>query len=66
MSPLGVVVLEGEDKGLPEARRLLGKLWDGRSDICWPSGLEVKGGEDRGLSQTHLSGWLLFRFVNGV
>lgn len=33
MSPLGVVVLEGEDKGLPEARRLPGKLWDGRSDI---------------------------------
>lgn len=41
MSPLvGVAVLEGKT-GLSEARELLGKLWDGRSGTCRPSGLEV-------------------------
>lgn len=41
MSPLvGVAVLEGKT-GLSEARESLGKLWDGRSGTCRPSGLEV-------------------------
>lgn len=41
-SLVGVAVLEREDKGFLEARKLQGKLQDERSDI-WAHGLEVTG-----------------------
>lgn len=36
LSPFGVAVLEGEDKEFLKARKLLGRLWDGRSGTCQP------------------------------
>lgn len=48
----GVAVLEGEDKGFLEVRKLLCKLGDGRSGICRPSGLEVTGSRQRPESET--------------
>lgn len=51
-SVVGVAVPEGEDKGSLEARTLLGKLPDGRSDICWPGGLEVPGRGQRPEPET--------------
>ena len=51
-SLVGVAVLEGEDKGFLEARKLLGKLRDGRSDTCWLCGLEATGRGQRPESET--------------
>ena len=63
-SLVGVAVLEVEYKDFLEAK-LLGKLEDGRSVICWPTGLGVTGRGQRPELETS-EGWLLFWFVNGM
>lgn len=58
-SLFGVAVLEGEDKGLFEARKLLGKL-EVKGQISGPSGLDVRGRGQRPVE------WVTFEWVNIV